>query len=323
MRRKRLRPLYPGIGFTLIELLVVIAIIAILIGLLLPAVQKVRQAAARTKSSNNLKQMALALHYMNDTFGVLPSVCGYYPQQTNAPSGTSGIGAYPATMFFFMLPFIEQTNVQNGLMAAESNSWDCIYPIPTYANPGDATGSYPAPMDTSSPRFEIGYAPNEWVFDIKWSYNYDSTGKIAVAHTQLPNNGYNSTYGVWWPPQASIPKSFGDGTSNTIVFAEKFAFCGTQTNGSSYYWGEDGGPCNRTGSFGTNGSIPGFYTPAVPQNTPSPANCNPCMLQSAWPGGIMVSLGDGSTRFVSVGVSSTTWINATTPNDGVPLGSDW
>jgi prepilin-type N-terminal cleavage/methylation domain-containing protein len=95
-------------GFTLIELLVVIAIIAILIGLLLPAVQKVREAAARAQCQNNLKQMSLATVNCSDTHqGLMPIGCGLYPSMIPAANNSY------AAMLFHILPFLEQQNLYN------------------------------------------------------------------------------------------------------------------------------------------------------------------------------------------------------------------
>jgi len=294
------------LGFTLIELLVVIAIIAILIGLLLPAVQKVRQAAARMSSSNNLKQMGLALHNMNDTNNVLPPMVGNYPAK-GAPVGPSN--PMRATAQFFMLPFIEQSNAYNAMAVNHPDSWWCGFGIKTYISPTDPTEPPNGLIDTGSPRYGTSYAPNEWVFNPQAGYGL--TNHIGIAETA---------------PTASIPRTFFDGTSNTIVFAERYAVCGSSTTSvASYYWGETGGNCNRVGGQGGNGSTPGFYTiTALPQAAPPPfGGCNPCLLQAPSAGGILVALGDGSVRMVSTGVSLATWSNAIRPDDGNVLGSDW
>src|SRR5947209_4571401 len=97
-------------GFTLIELLVVIAIIAVLIGLLLPAVQKVREAAARTKCQNNLKQIGVAIHNYHDQNGALPS--GHIEQcPAGTPAGTEGVCHYYSGLFIQILPYVEQGNL--------------------------------------------------------------------------------------------------------------------------------------------------------------------------------------------------------------------
>ncbi|HLW64167.1 MAG TPA: DUF1559 domain-containing protein [Gemmataceae bacterium] len=308
-------------GFTLIELLVVIAIIAILIGLLLPAVQKVREAAARTQSINNLKQMGLAIHNMNDTNQVLPAMVGNYPRQG---AGLPPQNVYLGDVFFFMLPYIEQDNVYKTMPTIHFDSWYCGFGIKTYVSPLDptvpATG---APIDTGSPRYGTSYAPNEWVFN---PTRYPSVALNAITnHTQILGNNGNSPNGQT-PPFASIPRTFQDGTSNTILFVEKYAVCGTsQSNVATFYWGETGGACNRTGGQGGNGSIPGVYTITVPpQFRPQPfINCNPCQPQATTPAGALVALGDGSCRVVGPQVSPNTWAIALMPADGLQLGSDW
>jgi prepilin-type N-terminal cleavage/methylation domain-containing protein len=326
----KFRLLKAGSGFTLIELLVVIAIIGVLVGLLLPAVQKVREAAARVQSMNNLKQMSLALHNMNDTQGVLPLPVGSYPAANSIDSYLNPQSTPPSiqvgTVQYFLLPYIEQDNVYKAQATLHPDSWWCGYTIKTYNSPADPSSPADGYPDTARPRYGSSYAPNEAVF--------------AAGLTIKPSwrNGHIN-------PVARIPSTFSDGTSNTIVWAEKYMVCGmTSSQKAAFYYGETclncgtpgtyAGACNRTGSDTTYvGSPPMFYSSTVstanalavpPQARPMyNQGCNPCMLQGPHPSGILVGMGDGSARLVNTSISQITWTRAVNPQDGLVLGPDW
>jgi prepilin-type N-terminal cleavage/methylation domain-containing protein len=320
-------------GFTLIELLVVIAIIAILIGLLLPAVQKVREAANRTTSQNNLKQMALAAVDCADTYqGKLPSCCGDYPS-TGPYGGWSANGSTwynqgstPApfgTQFYMILPFMEQDNVYKN---TSGNSYTSQAHIKTFIAPGDPS----APSDGSGgPNWGRGgssYAANWHVFRGGWDEDWQKAGVMR------------------------FPASIQDGTSNTIFFMERYVICGNPSGstGSQYaehIWGEDGQNAGPTAQIyngnawfapswwasNPNGqphpeqnvaNYPWAYAP-IPQMKPPVKTCNPTLVQAFSVGGIQVSMGDGSVRGVNPAVSQQTWGRAIDPADGGVLGSDW
>jgi prepilin-type N-terminal cleavage/methylation domain-containing protein len=313
-------------GFTLIELLVVIAIIAILIGLLLPAVQKVREAAARIQSANNIKQQVLASHNFADTNqGRLPTTLG--TSVANDPNwGANYQPSHFGTGYYWLLPYIEQDNIYN---ATVKNSWTRSDVIKTYQAPGDP--SLPGDGKTWGGRGAASYALNWHVYRGGWCEDW----QVA-------------------PGKTRFPAAIQDGTSNTVFVAERYVECGPNppgdTSGGNYaqhIWSEDGqgsGPCWRHYSGNYNVlAVPAFWAipplagfayyqpPAnypwafmqLPQIRPTIAQCDPKRLQGFSAGGILVGMGDGSVRSVSPGVSQTTWGRAIDPNDGLPLGSDW
>jgi len=200
-----------GPGFTLIELLVVIAIIAILIGLLLPAVQKVREAAARSQCSNNLKQLAIACHSYHDANNRLPPGCA----EDQPPFGTAG-GGWGSSWKVYILPYIEQDNIFQKWVFNGANSG---YVSPNVQLINNITiKTYRCPSSPIAPFY--ANSNNNGSIEMMTSYTgvAGSTLDTPLASTGY---GYNSGGGILFANSQVTMVGITDGTSNTIMIGEQ------------------------------------------------------------------------------------------------------
>jgi len=286
-------------GFTLIELLVVIAIIAILIGLLVPAVQKVREAAARTQCTNNLKQMALAVVNCADTNkSKIPPGIGLYPSN-GSPAPFNGNGG----CLMHILPYMEQgplykstlsTDGRNGNLQTYSLWTGTIQntPVATFQCPSDPTPERPA-------RTSYGY--NGLIF--RHNYRWGNVGLLKY------------------------PTHLGDGTSNTAFFADGMRVVrpGGNTNYYDRFYPDWGGtiysPPGDLGAQSGPTALPQSLTRSDINNgaTDCDGGANNCVADrpiSAHTGVVVVGFADGSVKTASLGINGAIWWAAWTPASG-------
>ena len=302
-------------AFTLIELLIVIAIIAILIGLLVPAVQKVREAAARTQCANNLKQIGLALHLFHDANKYFP------PGQTTIYPRGSGATVYHGWAIY-ILPNMEQGNLAAQYVWASNDTSTVNQPvrnrsIATFICPSAGGERFDSTADTTSSNFPFAvsdYAPVAGIADhlcVNLGFT-PATFPTALRRGVMDTDAYTRIADIT------------DGTSNTILIVEDAnrpnrIRLGQPVSGPSANTVSGAGWASRSASIDIDGADSATGIPAV--NSIAPQSCvincsNENEIYSYHPGIAQVLFGDGTVRPISASISANILISLITKARG-------
>jgi len=293
-------------GFTLIELLVVIAIIAVLIGLLLPAVQKVREAAARIQCTNNLKQLALAMHNQHDVYGFLPSD-GWSPHWVSYPGQGAGRNQ-PGSWMYNILPAIEQQALyqmgsgQSLAQISACNVQVCQTPVALFNCPsrrkgGPYLGGNVGPgwyfnCNALPTSIKGDYAVNAGdlpYIDLIVDFGLDGPSTLAQANS-YPWPDPNLFTGVSFVRSEISLVHITNGTSNTYMLGEKYV------NADHYFDGSE--DCDNENAY-TGFNNDNTRTTAFPPMQDRRGFSNQYPFGSAHPGGLNMANCDGSVHLVT------------------------
>jgi len=285
-------------AFTLLELLVVIAVIAILIALLLPAVQKVREAASRLSCQNNLKQIGLALHQVHDTRGSFPSG---YRDHRNFPDYGPGWG-----WSVFAMPYLEQQAIVDSLGAPTSILGNGANPVPATPQTQQRIAVFNCPADTgplTNPFFDQhGKSNYRGVGGSRWGEYIENQGAVVIATIFTPTDG------IFWRNSQVRTADITDGLSNTLMVGE--TALNIQRNQVGGIW--VGAVRRQDGIMYTGGVYTKLDEDLFWLNHPSGLG-----FSSPHPGGVNFVRCDGSVAFITDSADRSLVSAMCSRNDGI------
>jgi prepilin-type N-terminal cleavage/methylation domain-containing protein/prepilin-type processing-associated H-X9-DG protein len=309
----------PRAGFTLIELLVVIAIIAILIGLLLPAVQKVREAASRTKCANNLHQLVLAFHNYHDTTGRLPpgskgpmTANDNFPVGWRDPVYGKGLPWGHFSWAALVLPYVEQGNlyatIDFTVNAYAEAIWEDIHGTGNPVNRGPAGSVTNQPAATNMPKVFACPSAQRGSTDAPPYTRQKDYGVNGGTQVCCPERSAAGQTGVFWVNSALKLVDITDGTSSTFLILE-------EANNFDHSWLPD--------TYGSNHFI-WVHHPSqgyVQSDPPNGDNWNNRAAMSYHTGGVQAALADGHVAFIQNGITQTVYKALFTRNSNDVVGN--